>query len=145
MLFRSTTKPYIFGRRPEVRTHITASVDLNQNVFAKNTESEAYLAFLNRARVVHLSYSYRIPREAGTLARDLLKRSDVGGQTTEPPVATTLRQLSRMMSFGFASEFIAVYTYSDLSVAVRHAMKKMDELAVIWNEEHWSRVLRQCD
>jgi hypothetical protein len=100
---------------------VTAAVDLNQNIFAKNTESEEYLAFLKRARLVHLTYSYRIPREAGVLACDLLARSAAPGSGAELRIVADLRELSRKMSFGFASDFISVYAYSELPAALRHA------------------------
>jgi hypothetical protein len=123
-----TTKSYIFGRRPEVRTHVTAAVDLNQNIFAKNTENETYLEFLERARIIHLRYSYRIPREAGMLACDLLRRSSAQNRGVETQTVARLRALSREMYCGFATDFINVYVYSELSSALKHASRRKHDL-----------------
>ena len=122
-----TTKSYIFGRRPEVRTHVTAAIDLNQNIFAKNTEEGNYLRFLERARIIPLRYSYRIPREAGMLALHLLRQSSVEESVETQPVKR-LRELAREMSFGFAADFIKVYAYSEISTAFKHASKQKHDL-----------------
>ena len=123
-----TTKSYIFGRRPEVQTHVTAAVDLNQNIFAKNTENDSYLQFLDRARIIYLRYSYRIPREAGILACDLLRRSSAGNRSAETQTVARLRALSREMFFGFATDFINVYAYSEISSALKHAGRRKHDL-----------------
>jgi hypothetical protein len=123
-----TTKSYIFGRRPEVRSHVTAAVDLNQNIFAKNTENDTYLKFLDRSRIIHLRYSYRIPREAGMLACELLRRSSAENRCGETQTVARLRALSREMSFGFATDFINVYAYSEISSALKHASRRKHEL-----------------
>lgn len=116
---------WLFGGRPEILTHLTIALDFNQNIFSDNRVGQLSQVF-GRGRTIHLNYSYRIPREAGLLASNLLKiqRKDL----VEPFEVQTLRNLSTSMTYGFSSDFIKVVTYDDVPSGIQKAIAEKDML-----------------
>ena len=120
-----TTKSYILGRRPSITTHLTIAVDPNQNIFADNTADGALLSTLRRADIRHLRYSYRIPREAGMVALNLLDRVQ---DSDESAIVDEIRKECRNMSFGFSSHFVRLESYDNLSDGVSRAASDFERL-----------------
>lgn len=120
---RSFTKAFIFGRRPSVLTHLTVAVDFNQNIFSDNTEyrDDSLITLLNRARNIHLEYSYRIPREAGLVAQKLIASISRG---KEEKIVSKLRETAKRMTFGFSSDFVKMRIYDDLVCGLREAIRE---------------------
>ena len=120
-----TTKGYILGGRPSIDTHLTIAMDPNQNIFADNTADGALLSTLRRASIRYLTYSYRIPREAGMVALKLLDRVQ---DSDEADIITEIRKECRKMSFGFASHFVRLESYDELSDGVSRAASDAERL-----------------
>lgn len=120
-----TTKGYILGRRPSIDTHLTIAMDPNQNIFADNTADSALLSTLRRANVRYLTYSYRIPREAGMVALKLLERVQ---DSDEADIVKEIRKACRKMSFGFACDFVRLESYDELSDGVIRAASDAERL-----------------
>ena len=116
---------YILGGRPSIDTHLTIAMDPNQNIFADNTADGALLSTLRRASIRYLTYSYRIPREAGMVALKLLDRVQ---DSDEADIITEIRKECRKMSFGFASHFVRLESYDELSDGVSRAASDAERL-----------------
>ena len=120
-------KSFLFGGRPNVSTHLTAAIDFNQNIFADNRTNLSLIEFLQRAHVLHFSYSYRIPREVGMVALNLIASVD----RTDPreiPCLKRLRDLSKTMCFGFSSDFIDVVPCGDILKQIEKASTTRSKL-----------------
>lgn len=120
-----TTKPYILGSRPKIRTHVSMAIDPNQNLFADNRRDERFLAYLARAHAFPLTYSYRIPREAGLAGLQLL---DGIAPPDDPEVFSAMRRQARTISFGFASDLVAVHSYESIAQGIRAAGRQLETL-----------------
>ena len=100
-------------------------MDPNQNIFADNTADSALLSTLRRANVRYLTYSYRIPREAGMVALKLLERVQ---DSDEADIVKEIRKACRKMSFGFACDFVRLESYDELSDGVIRAASDAERL-----------------
>ena len=100
-------------------------MDPNQNIFADNTADSALLSTLRRASVRHLTYSYRIPREAGMVALKLLECVQ---DSDEADIVTGIRKACRKMSFGFACDFVRLESYDQLSEGISRAASDAERL-----------------
>ncbi len=119
------TRGWLFGNRPLIRTHVTLSADFNQNIFADNTNQSPLLKVLERARIIHLSYGYRVPREAGLLCEEIIRQQ----QPVEVrPVVDKLRALAQSMVYGFCSNFIRVFTYDNIQAGILKAAEEYAEM-----------------
>lgn len=127
-----TTKGFIFGRRTEIKTHVTIALDFNQNLFADNRCTTQYLSFLKRARKIHLKYSYRIPKESGLTAKLLVSNRQF---EQEEEIVSELRELSTIMKFGFSVDFQSVEVHHDVESAIAAASHKYYELREVYRND----------
>jgi hypothetical protein len=129
-----TTRAHIFGKRPEVKTHLTISVDFNQNIFADNRQTHL-LDAIERGRTKHLNYSYRIPRESGSTAVNVITKSKLKHQSIcENKTINKIRKMSRKMNYGFTTSFSAVKTYEDLNEGIVSASHMYDSIGEDFSE-----------
>jgi len=85
------------------------------------------LQAIKRARTIHLTYCYRIPREAGLVATKLIGTTRQPGEN-EDPLVKQLRELSASMNFGFSASFIEVNSYNDIPTGIAMASHQLSTL-----------------
>jgi hypothetical protein len=95
-------------------------------MFTNNTEQPKFLEVLSRARLIHFSYCYRIPREAGLLCAALLRQQQPS--TRPSSKVEQLRNFAQTMTYGFCSNFIRVIPYDSIATGILDASDEYAQL-----------------